>query len=119
MTANRYLVFLHLSLFALVLKMFVGLMHTFLCSVHLSGKKINIKGQTITGCCLSSDSKMVFSCYNANTVSFINKEGVELFQLGKDKTGCCTYDTVYIKDYNSVAVSICQLPLSGLVYLFF
>jgi hypothetical protein len=41
----------------------------------------------------------------ANTGSFINKEGVELFQIGKDKTGSCTYDSVYIKDNNSVAVS--------------
>ena len=68
-------------------------------------QKINIKGQTITGCCFSSDGRMVFSCYNANTVSFINKEGVELFQIGKDKTGCCTFNTVFIKDNNSVAVS--------------
>jgi hypothetical protein len=30
---------------------------------------------------------------------------VELFQKGKDKTGSCTYDTVFIKDNNSVAVS--------------
>jgi hypothetical protein len=56
---------------------------------------------------------MVFSCCNTNTVSFINTEGVELFQIGKDKIGTCTYDTVYIKDNNSVAVS------SGGVYLFF
>jgi len=48
---------------------------------------------------------MVLSCYNSNTVSFINKEGIELFQIGKDKTGSDTYDTVYIKDNNSVAVS--------------
>jgi hypothetical protein len=30
---------------------------------------------------------------------------LELFQLGKDKTGCCTFNTVFIKDNNSVAVS--------------
>jgi hypothetical protein len=48
---------------------------------------------------------MVFSCSNTNTVSFINKEGVELFQIGKDKTGSNTYNTVFIKDNNSVAVS--------------
>jgi hypothetical protein len=48
---------------------------------------------------------MVLSCYNSNTVSFINKEGIELFQIGKDKTGYDTYDTVYIKDNNSVDVS--------------
>jgi DNA-binding beta-propeller fold protein YncE len=48
---------------------------------------------------------MVFSCSHANTVSFISKEGVELFQIGKDKTGSNTCDTVYIKDNNSVAVS--------------
>jgi DNA-binding beta-propeller fold protein YncE len=48
---------------------------------------------------------MVFSYYNANTVSFINKEGVELFQLGKDKTGCSTFNAVFINDNNSVAVS--------------
>jgi DNA-binding beta-propeller fold protein YncE len=45
---------------------------------------------------------MVFSCFNTNTVSFINKEGVELFQIG---TGSDTYNTVFIKDNNSVAVS--------------
>jgi hypothetical protein len=68
-------------------------------------QKINIKGQTSTGCCLFSDGGMVFSCSHANTVSFISKEGVELFQIGKDKTGSNTCDTVYIKDNNSVAVS--------------
>ena len=31
--------------------------------------------------------------------------GVELFQIGKDKTGFETYNTVFIKDNNSVAVS--------------
>jgi hypothetical protein len=29
----------------------------------------------------------------------------ELFQIGKDKTGSFTYDTVYIKDTNNVAIS--------------
>jgi DNA-binding beta-propeller fold protein YncE len=48
---------------------------------------------------------MIFSYSNTNTVSFINKEGVELSQIGKDKTGSNTYDTVFIKDNNSVAVS--------------
>ena len=48
---------------------------------------------------------MVLSCYNTSTVSFTNREGVELFQIGKDKTGFATYDTVYSKDTNSVAVS--------------
>jgi hypothetical protein len=33
------------------------------------------------------------------------KEGVELFQISKDKTGSLTFDTVYIKDNNNVAVS--------------
>jgi hypothetical protein len=52
---------------------------------------------------------MVFSCYDSDTVRFINKEGVELFQItGKDKTGASTYDTVYIKDTNSVAETISQ-----------
>jgi hypothetical protein len=68
-------------------------------------QKINIKGQTITGCCLLSDGRIVFSCSHADTVSVINKEGVELFQIGKDKTGSNTYHTVHIKDNNSVAVS--------------
>jgi hypothetical protein len=39
------------------------------------------------------------------TVRFINKEGIESFQIGKDKTRFCTRDTVYIKDSNIVAVS--------------
>jgi hypothetical protein len=57
---------------------------------------------------------MVFSCYSSNIVRFINKEGIELFQIpvGKDKTGSGTLDTV-------TWVVIVQLPSSGLVYLFF
>jgi hypothetical protein len=38
-------------------------------------------------------------------LSFLNKEGVELFQIGKDKTGFSSYDTLYIKEDNDVAVS--------------
>ena len=68
-------------------------------------QKINIKGIDIRGCSLLPDGRMVFSCYSSDTVRFINKEGIELFQIGKDKTRSSTYDTVYIKDNNSVAVS--------------
>jgi len=39
-------------------------------------QKINIKGESITGCSLLPDGRMVLSCYITNTVSFINKEGV-------------------------------------------
>jgi DNA-binding beta-propeller fold protein YncE len=67
--------------------------------------KINTKGSFIRGSSLLPDGRMVFSCNSSNTVSFINKEGVELIQIGRDKTGSNTYDTVYIKDTNSVAVS--------------
>jgi hypothetical protein len=66
-------------------------------------QKINTKGRDIRGCTLLPDGRMVFSCYSSDTVRFINKEGVELFQIGKDKND--TYDTVYIKDNNNVAVS--------------
>jgi DNA-binding beta-propeller fold protein YncE len=68
-------------------------------------QKINTKERDIRGCSLLPDSRMVFSCSSSDTVRFINKEGVELFQIGKDKTGSNVYDTVYIKDNNSVAVS--------------
>ena len=68
-------------------------------------QKINIKGADIRGCSLLPDGRMAFSCYTSDTLRFINKEGIESFQIGKDKTGSCTYDTVYIKDTNSVAVS--------------
>ena len=68
-------------------------------------KKRNTKERLTTGCSLLPDGRQVLSCYKTNTVSFINTEGVELFQIGKDKIGACTYDTVYIKDTNSVAVS--------------
>jgi DNA-binding beta-propeller fold protein YncE len=68
-------------------------------------QKININGRSIKGCSLLPDGRMVLSCYGTNTISFINKEGVESFQIGKDKTGADTYDAVYIKDNNSVAVS--------------
>ena len=68
-------------------------------------QRINTKGRGITGCSLLPGGRMVLSCNSTNTVSFINTGGVELFQISKDKTGPCTYNTVYIKDNNSVAVS--------------
>jgi hypothetical protein len=68
-------------------------------------QKINTKGNNIRGCSLLPDGRMVFSCYSSGTVRFFNKEGIESFQIGKDKTGSRTYATVYIKDNNSVAVS--------------
>ena len=68
-------------------------------------QKINIKGNRIRGCSLLPDGRMVLSCWGTNTISFINTEGVELLQIGKDKTGSNTYDTVYVKDNNNVAVS--------------
>ena len=68
-------------------------------------RKVNTKGRNIRGCSLLPDGKMVLSCYNTDTVSFFNRKGVELFQIGKDKTRCCAFDTVYFKDTNSVAVS--------------
>jgi protein involved in ribonucleotide reduction len=48
---------------------------------------------------------MVFSSSSSNIVRFISKYGVQLFQIVKDKTGSCTYDTVYIKDNNTIAAS--------------
>ena len=68
-------------------------------------QKIKTNGINIKGCSLLPDGRMVFPCYSFNTVSFVNKEGVEVFKIGKDTTGSCTYDTVYIKDNSSVAVS--------------
>ena len=68
-------------------------------------QKINIKGSMMRGCSLLPDDRMVLSCYGTDTVSFINKEGVDLFKIDKDKTGSNTFDVVYIKDNNSVAVS--------------
>ena len=68
-------------------------------------QRLNINGTRIRGCSLLPDGRMVLSCRATNTISFINKEGVELFQIGQDKIGSETYDTVYIKDDNSVAVS--------------
>ena len=68
-------------------------------------QKINTKVTNIRGCSLLPDGRMVFSCSGSSNVRFINKEGKELFQIGKDKTGSFTYDTVYIKDTNNVAIS--------------
>ena len=34
----------------------------------------------------------------------MNKDGVEFFKIGEDKTGSHTFNTVYIKENNSVAV---------------
>ena len=68
-------------------------------------QKINMKGSRIRGCSLLPDNIMVFSCYNTDIVRFMDKDGIELFEIGKGKTGYYSYDTVYIKDNNSVAVS--------------
>jgi hypothetical protein len=68
-------------------------------------QKINVKVTNIRGCSLLPGGEMVFSCIESSTVRFINKEGIESFQIGKDKTGTGTFDTVYIKDNNSVAIS--------------
>jgi len=68
-------------------------------------QNINIKGCGMRGCSFLPDGRMVLSSWSTNTVTFINKVGVESFQIGKDKTGSDTYDTVYIKDNYSVAVS--------------
>jgi hypothetical protein len=66
--------------------------------IHLNLKqKIKTKRRRITGCSLLPEGKMVLSCYNT--------DGVGLFQIGKDQTRSDTYDAVYIKDNNSVAVS--------------
>ena len=68
-------------------------------------QKMNTKGRCITGCSLLPNGRMVLSCSSTSTLSFISTEGVELFQIGSDKTVSSTYDTVYIKDNNSIAVS--------------
>jgi hypothetical protein len=68
-------------------------------------QKIKTKGKIIRGCSFLPGGRMVLSCYDNAIVSFINKEGVNLFKIDKDKTGSSTYDTVYIADNNSVAVS--------------
>jgi hypothetical protein len=61
-------------------------------------QKINTKGTNLRGCALLPDGRMVYTCYHSSIVRFINKGGIESFQIGKDKTGSFTYDTVYIKD---------------------
>ena len=68
-------------------------------------QEMNTKGTCITGCSLLPNGRMILSYNWTSTVSFINTEVVELFQIGRDKTGSNTYDTVYIKDNNSIAVS--------------
>ena len=75
-------------------------------NIQLNQKeKVNTKGTNIRGCSLFPDGRMVFSCSSSSIVTFFNKEGIESFQIGRDKTGSDIYDTVYIKDNNSAAVS--------------
>jgi hypothetical protein len=70
-------------------------------NIHLNlNQQISIKGICITGCSLFPDNRIAFSCCNTKTVRFINKEGAEFVQIKQE-----TYDTVYIKDNNNVAVS--------------
>jgi hypothetical protein len=50
-------------------------------------QKINIKGTSMRGCCLLTDGRMVLPSYSNDAVRFINKDGVELFEISKGKTG--------------------------------
>ena len=68
-------------------------------------QKINSNGIQIRGCSLLPEGRMVLSCWGTDTISFLNKEGEISFQICRDKTCSSTYDTVYIKNNNSVAVS--------------
>ena len=75
-------------------------------NIHLNLKQmVNTKGEDIRGCSLLPDGRMVFSCRGKCIVTFFNKEGVELFQYGKNRKGFRTYDALYIKEDNGVAVS--------------
>jgi hypothetical protein len=56
------------------------------------------KGEDIRGCSLLPDGRMVFSCRGKCIVTFFNKEGVELFQYGKNRIRFRTYDALYIKE---------------------
>ena len=80
-------------------------------------QKINIKGSSMRGCSLLTDGRMVLCSYSNNIVRFINKDGVELFQIGTNKTGSGTYDTVYIKDNNSVVVSSGSVGKRGITII--
>jgi hypothetical protein len=53
-------------------------------------QKINIKGRMIRGCSLRPEGRMVFSCWYADTINFINKEGVISSQISKHTTGATT-----------------------------
>jgi hypothetical protein len=53
---------------------------------------------------------MVFSCYGKHIATFLNKEGVELFQIGKDKTGSFTFDTLCILFYLYPPCPNCEYP---------
>ena len=70
-------------------------------SIKLNLKqKINCQARDIRACALLPDGRMVFSSHDSKTVIFISKDGLQLFHIGARP-----YDTVYIKDTNSVAVS--------------
>jgi hypothetical protein len=69
-------------------------------SCMLSTDMSGDRSATIIWACLS-----FFLTMSIYIVRFLNKDGVELSQIGEDKTGSCTYHTVFIKDTNSVAVS--------------
>jgi hypothetical protein len=56
---------------------------------------VKTKVESITGCSLLPDGRMVCSCYKKHIVIFFNKEGVELFQIGQDQIGSYAYD-IYI-----------------------
>ena len=68
-------------------------------------QKMITKGNSIRACGLLPDGITVVSCWDSDTISFIHKDGVISFQIYKYKTGYNIYDTVYIKDNNSVALS--------------
>ena len=75
-------------------------------NIQLSIKrKIHTQRREITGYCFLSEGRIVFTRFHDNYLSLINTKGVELLQIGRNKAGSCTYDTVYIEEDNSIAVS--------------
>jgi hypothetical protein len=65
-------------------------------NIHLNlTQKVNTKGKNMTGCSLLPDGRMLLSCYKKDILTFLNKEGVELFQMGKGKIGSRTIALLY------------------------
>ncbi|XP_071121594.1 uncharacterized protein [Mytilus edulis] len=65
-------------------------------------KSIDTQGNTIFGCCILPDDRLVFTYYSVKQLKVYSNKGSKDFEI---KMSCKPFDIVYIREDNTLAVS--------------